>query len=238
MIEEYFKEFVSIFKGASFHITPNVSIFKTGIDHWSLNFCFIKNQIEQKDIEFIRKKLDGPGLIFCQYNFSEEIFNVGQILYLGNFPLVKREEFPDFYKAPSYDDITILSVRHSPMIFDDFIDFFSNVRSIDKKETLDLINMDNLNINNHFFVAYMGDKVVGIFYFIRKEDTYFVIDSSIREDYENTGVYVAMLRAAKEEALKNEIFNYYSILTSDFSIRTAVNEGYELKNPYNIWKKS
>lgn len=231
-----FKQFTEMFNGASFHINNNVSIYKSGIDHWSMNFCFVSNEIVDSDIDFIKNKFDINGIIFSSTNFNEDILKIETLRPIGKFPIMLREEIPDFYKAPVYDDIEILSVSDYPMIFGDFIDVFSSVRGIEKDYINNKINIDNLKNNNHFFVAYMSDIPVGSFYAISNNEDAFTLDVSVKENYRNTGILNAMAKKAKEEALKKDIFNFYSIPTSEFSVRVMNDQGYKMIGSCFLWQ--
>jgi len=217
-------------------MTPNVEIYKSGIDHWSMNFCFVSNELENSDIDFIRNKLDINSVIISSKNFDEKIWELDDIVSLGEFPFMLREEIPDFYKAPFYDDMEILSVAEYPMIFTDFIQVFSEVRGIEEKDIINMIDVENLKQNNHFFVSYMSDIPVGIFYAISNEDSAFIIDASVKESHRNTGILNAMAKKAKEEALSKEIFNFYSIPTSEFSVRVMNDQGYNLVGTFCLWQ--
>lgn len=236
IVTNSFKQFTEIFNGASFHINNNVSIYKSGIDHWSMNFCFVSNYISDIDIDFIQNKFNINGTVFSSSNFNDEILRIEGLKPLGKFPIMLREEVPDFYKAPTYDDMEILSVSDYPMIFNDFVQVFCEIRGIDKKSFYNKINIDNLTNNNHFFVAYMSDIPVGTFYAISSNEDAFVLDASVKENYRNTGILNAMAKKAKEEALTKEIFNFYSIPTSEFSVRVMNDQGYKLTGTCFLWQ--
>jgi len=219
-------------------MTPNVEIYKSGIDNVSMNFCFVNNYIEESDINFINNKFDLNGFIFTSNNFHPDIFLIENLTPIGKFTLMMREEVPDFYRAPFYDDIEILSVEEYPMIFTDFIKVFSEVRGLDKEEITKSIDIENLKLNNHFFVAYMSDIPVGTLYAISNEDNAFVIDASVKENYRNTGILNALAKKAKEVVLSKEIFNFYAIPTSDFSLRVMNDMGFQVIDITFLWQKS
>lgn len=236
IVKESFKRFTQNFIGSSFHMTNNVSIYKSGIDHWSMNYCFVDGEISDKDLNFIKEKFDVSGILFSKEKIDDHILEIESFHPVGPFPLMLREEVPDFYTAPVYDDMEILTVREYPMIFSDFLDVFCDIRNLNSDEIKQKINIDSLTKENHFFVAYMSDNPVGIFYAISNDFDAFIIDASVKESYRNTGVLNAMAKKAKEEALKNEILNFYSIPTSDFSVRVMDDQGYKTIGAYHFWQ--
>lgn len=219
-------------------MNKNVEIYKSGIDNVSMNFCFVKDYIEESDVDFINNKFNINGFIITSNNFHPDIYLVENLNPIGKFLLMLREEVPDFYRAPFYDDIEILSVEEYPMIFTDFIKVFSEVRGLDEEEVTRSIDIENLKLNNHFFVAYMSDIPVGTLYAISNQDNGFVIDASVKENYRNTGILNAMAKKAKEAVLFKEIFNFYAIPTSDFSLRVMNDMGFRPINVLFLWQKS
>lgn len=236
IVTQSFKQFTELFTTSSFHMTQNVSIMKTGINHWSMNYCIINGPLENKDIEFIKNKFDVSGLLFSTYRILEEVSSIETVYPIAEFPFMLREEVPDFYKAPVYDDMEILSVSEYPLIFEDFIDVFCVTRELKKEEVKSKINIENLKNNNHFFVAYMSDIPVGIFYAISYEDNAFILSASVKENYRNTGILNAMAKKAKEEALKLDIYNFYALPTSEFSVRVMKDQGYKMIGSYYVWQ--
>lgn len=238
IVKDSFKEFTENFIGSSFHMSNNVSIYKSGIDHWSMNFCFINGTVEDKELEFIEKKFDVPGTLFSINNKNNDLIDIDSMTFVGDFPFMLREEVPDFYKAPVYDDMEILSVSDYPMSFVDFVEVFCEIRKIDKDKTMNMIKKEQLKNNNHFFVAYMNDSPVGAFHAISHGENAFIMDALVKENYRNTGVLNAMAKKAKEEALRKEIFNFYSIPTSEFSVRVMNDQGYKPIGMYYLWQNS
>lgn len=238
IVTKSFKEFSELFTSSSFHMRKNVSIMKTGIDHWSMNFCIINGDLEQADIDFIKNKFDVPGILLSAYQSDDRLWSIESLKPGEEFPFMKREEVPDFYKAPFYDDIEVLSVSEYPMIFSDFISMFCQIRSLDEETVMNKINIDKLKNNHHFFVAYMSDNPVGIFHAISDNEDAFIIESSVKENYRNTGVLNVMAKKAKEYALSRDLYNFYAIPTSEFSVKVMKEMGYYLIGTYHIWQNT
>lgn len=238
IVKKSLKQFTENFVGSSFHMTQNVSIYKSGVDYWSMNFCFIEEGLKEKEIDFIKNKLDLQSVVISEKNIKEMLIEDDNFYFIAEIPLMIREEVPDFYKSPHYDDMEILAVSDYPMIFPDFIKVFAEVRDLDEEYLKNLINIENLTKNNHFFVAYMSEIPVGIFYAVSFDDNAFIIDASVKESYRNTGILNAMAKKAKEEALSREIFNFYSIPSSEFSVRVMNDQGYKPLKNYYVWYKT
>ena len=235
-IKNSFKDLSKNFTGYSYHMKKNTEIINTGIDHWSLNFCFIEGNLDQDQLNFIDNKINKKSLIISKEVVHKELMQKENFKYLGKFPYMKREESKEFYKAPVYDDIEILSVTDYPMVIKDFIKVFSEIRKLDENEVMSLFKIDQLSINNHFFVAYASDTPVGAFYAISYGEDAVVVEVSVKESHRNSGVLNAMAKYAKEYAIRNNLFNFYSIATSKFSAKVMESHGYRIMGFYHLWQ--
>lgn len=233
IVKKSFKEFTENFKGSSFHFRNNVQIMKSNINKISCNFCFLENEILDDDINFIKDKLDIDSIIISKKQFNLSLDN---IYYIGEIPLMKREEIPDFYKAPHYDDIEILSVRDYPMIIKDYVEVFANIRGLEKDYVDSIFNYEGLKNNNHFFVAYLSENPAGIFHAVSYEDNAFIVGTGVKNQYRNSGLLTAMAKYAKESALNLEIYDFYALPTSEFSVRVMNDQGYKMIDSYHIWQ--
>jgi hypothetical protein len=189
------------------------------------------------DKDFLENKLDVNSMIFSKHYLDDEFLNSKNISYVGQYPFMLREEVPDFYKAPNYDDLEILSVEDYPMVIEDYIKIFSEARGMEKSVVKGFFDIQKLKNNNHFFVAYLSDNPAGIFYAISYEENAFVMEVSIKDQYKNSGILTAMAKAAKESALKKDILNFYSIPTSEFSVKVMTEQGYKVIGSYHVWRK-
>lgn len=236
IVRNSFKDFSKIFLDSSFHMKNGIEVFKTEVDHWSMNFCFIGGEVTGEGLTFIKEKLDVNSLIFCKSSISKELKDVQGIHYIGEFPYMERKESRESYYAPFYDDIEILTVREYPGAFKDFVKVFSEIRGLDESYLMSKINMSSLTTNNFFFVAYISNIPVGIFYAISYGENAFIVEASVKENYRNSGILTAMAKSAKEEAIKHGIYNFYTIPTSDFSIKVINEQGYNKIGSYHIWQ--
>jgi predicted ribosome-associated RNA-binding protein Tma20 len=232
------KDLVKNFSGYSYHMKKNIEIVNSGIDHWSLNFCFTEKEISKEEAYFIKDKLNKRGLIISKELMNKELMETEGFKYVGKFPYMKREESKEFYKAPIYDDIEILSVTEHPMVFKDFLKVFSNVRSLDPYQVESLFKTENLSVDNHFFVAYASDTPVGILYAISYGNDAFIVEVSVKESHRDSGILNAMAKYAKEYAIGKGIFNFHSVPTSEFSTKVMYEHGYKTIGSYHFWQNS
>lgn len=238
IVKDSFRQHISNFTGASFHIRKNVEIMKSGLNHYSCNFCFVGSELSSSDKDFIKDKLNTDAMIFSKHDINDDLLNFKKNYYLGKYPFMLRQEVPDFYKAPNYDDLEILSVEEYPMIIEDYIKIFGDARGIEKDVVKKSFNIERLKNNNHFFVAYLSDNPAGIFYAISHGEDAFVMEVFTKDQYKNSGLLTAMAKTAKEHALKKDVLNFYAIPTSEFSIKVMSDQGYKTIGFYHIWKSS
>jgi hypothetical protein len=237
IVKDSFRQHISNFTGASFHIRKNVEIMKSGLDHYSCNFCFVGSELSSSDKDFIKDKLNTDAIIFSKHNIKDDLSDFKKNYYLGKYPFMLRQEVPDFYKAPNYDDLEILSVEEYPMIIEDYIKIFSESRGMEKDVIKKSFSIERLKNNNHFFVAYLSDNPAGIFYAISYGENAFVMETFIKDQYKNSGLLTAMAKAAKEYALKKNMINFYAIPTSEFSVKVMGEQGYKVIGSYHMWRK-
>jgi N-acetylglutamate synthase-like GNAT family acetyltransferase len=233
IVKEAIKQNVENFLESSFHVTKNIEIMKTNINNLSCNFCFINSSPSDQDIDFIKNKLNINAIILSKEYFNLDIDGVS---YISEIPLMKREEVPDFYKAPHYDNLEILNVKDYPGAIKDYVEIFAKVRGMEKDDIDKIFNYEGLKDNNHFFVAYLSENPAGFFHAINYGDSAFIMGTGVKNQYRNSGLLTAMAKSAKEYALNIGIYNFYALPTSEFSIRVMNDQGYKNIDSYHVWQ--
>lgn len=240
-IEKFFNDYVSVFEKKSYVFDDVANIYKSNLDCFSLNFAFINRKNVHDATLFIKNNFNYKGIIVSEDQLvQKELVSIygEKINYLGKLPLMEKIEKPEHYQSPFYDNVKIVKIGRDKISLLDFFEIFSNSKAVKKEYLESSMFVNGVPSNHHIFIAYLNEEPCGYFYAISNEKNAFTVDAYVKENYRNFGILNKLSKKAREVALQKEIYNLYTIPTSEFSMKTISAEGYIFKNFFHFWAVS
>lgn len=227
-IKECYKKFLSSSKNGNFFEESNISFIKSGSSSRDMNVCIIDKISDfayQKELFKNNFNVNGfmlslPSSKFIVQNISD------QILYCGKVGLMVSNGLVSDYKNNNIEKIN--SDR-----FDDFINFISNERKIEKEIIEDMVEKNSNDM--HIYLSYEDGSPIGAGYAIEHENNIFILDTIVKDEKRNAGILSAIGEISMNDATKNGISNFLSIVSSNYSQKVAEKMSYQEAMILDFW---
>jgi len=217
----------------------NITIAKSGIDHFSCNYVVIENPNTEDQKEVVENNFTGDGLIFSLEENKKSIDSWAEDLgfkYVGRAALVNKRQEPVQTEKKYYDNIRIEKVSNISSL-KDYINVFAETRGITTDEASKMLTEEFLNPIYFMYVAYYLDDPAGLFMAIRTGDGGITADVNVKERYRQSNLLKLLAEEAQNDAINHKAYDYSALVTSNFSYSVVIKHGYALEAYCDMWRR-
>lgn len=222
----------------SLHIEENgIYISKSGINNAIGNVAIIENTNTKEQLDVINKYFNCNGLILSKDNNKNSIDSwqtSRNIKYLGKSVLLKKEEKNYAVGIKEYENVVVERVKNRKQ-FQDFFAIFTKVKKLKEEESVLMFSKKMFSDNYFLYVAYYNNQPAGIWAMIKTDYSLMIVDILVLEEFRQLNVLKSMASVAYNDAIKNGIYNYFALATSQFSLNVAKDYGYLADEYIHLW---
>ena len=229
-----FSDYIKIFPQSSITYKDGIHILNSETSATPSNIMIVEDFSILDKKKFILDNFNKRGLIFHDSKSIEsslvDIYS-DKVFYIGEYPIMERNEVETNYSAPYYDNLYIENNKTKSIVNNHFKEIFLSSRGLEDMQ-LKIDKKENI----HIFVCYMNDKPVGFLSAVSFQESAFVVEAYVKTNYRNYGVLTALSQYAKEYGLSHGIYNFYSIATSEHTVNVIANQGHMLVDTVHMWE--
>lgn len=229
--------YLCLSKSSEYIEQDSIYISKSNVNHPTCNFAIIESSdaIVQKNI--INKYFDCNGIVISKdsnKNIIEQWSNTKNMKYLGKAALLKKNETKTTASFEKYPDIVVERVINVKQ-FEDFFKIFTKSKNLKEEESVTMFSKQMFSEDYFFYVAYYDNQPAGIWSMIKNEDSLMIVEIVVLEEFRKLNILKAMASVAYSDAIKNKIYNYFAMATSQFSFDVAISYGYLIEDYAHLW---